>query len=305
VDVDDRVYGLRIDDDARRPLALLLDVAIHPTLRRRRHLAFSRDLAGALEDVLAERLPGAPTVLFVNAAPGDVSPMGPPAGTSPTVDEHLRGLAARFAERLAPAWEEAGGSTHRTLRLACARVARRLATPRLLAGCGDRGALVDALAGPPLRGDAAQVVADVLALPANVALWSLAQPELRVGFSFRGAAGLTANLEDHAGSFPRAFGAWVFDTGDEGGAAARFGLAWLPGEATTALARAWRARAAAAGLDDLLLAGFAGGSCAYVTSPREYRAGGYEAVGTLFGPATGADVGDALEAAWRAALEAN
>ena len=51
--VDDRVLGVRFESRADgKPLAVLLNYAVHATIMRRRHMAFDRDLPGALEVAL-------------------------------------------------------------------------------------------------------------------------------------------------------------------------------------------------------------------------------------------------------------
>ncbi len=292
--IDDRVYGLRIDRQADgEAIAVLLNYAVHPTLMRRRHMGFHRDLAGALEDALADALPGDPLVLFVNGALGDITPreVGSAQGAARAAI-----LAKRFArEAFRPAFDAAPSAGRTRLRMASAQVRRRMATPRLVKGWGGRAAMWDAIGEPLGSGDAGTLAATALALPVNIFAWSVGMPELRVGFSWHGAVGFSLNLEDSAGTDPYDAGAFVFETTmADGSAPERWALLWEPGEATEMLGRAWRKQAAGIGFDDTLVVGLAGGATAYLTTASEFREEGYEAEGTLFGPTAAADVGEAL-----------
>ena len=295
--VDDRVYALRVDARDGGPLAVLLNYAVHPYLYRRRHLEFERDLAGGLEQALEARLPGAPKVLFVNGAQGDVSTRH--GGGAPA--ERIQALAARFADTIAPAIEAA--SMHDELRVATARVERRLGTPRaFVALAGSRAGVVETLDRRLVEMRFAATVADALALPLNLAVWSLAIPEARVGFTWEGDVGARILLEPSMGNPPQSFSAWVFELGAKG--ATRFALMAEPGEAMQALGRAWRDAAARRELPDALVLGLTNGSMAYMTPSADFGQEGYEYDSTLFGPSTGDDVSASLELALDAALEA-
>jgi len=292
--IDDRAYGLRIDRQANgEAIAVLLNYAVHPTLMRRRHMGFHRDLAGALEDALAEAVPGHPLVLFVNGALGDISPREA-GGTQGAARAAV--LARWFAkEAFRPAFDAAPSAGRTRLRMASAQVRRRMATPRLVKGWGGRAATLDAVGGALWSGDLGTLAASAVALPVNVFVWSVGMPELRVGFSWRGAAGISLNLEDSAGTDPYDVGAFVFETSAaDGSAPERWALLWEPGEASETLGRAWREAVKGIGIDDALLVGLAGGATAYLTTEAEFHEDGYEAVGTLFGPTAAADVGEAL-----------
>ncbi len=300
-DVDDRVHALCFDAlEGDRPIAVLLNYALHPHTHRRRHMAFDRDLAGGIEEALAARLVGAPPVLFVNGAQGDVATQRRPGAPA----EQIRELAAAFAAAVAPSIEAARGHGSADLRVACARVDQAMATPRVVvAALGSRAGVLEAIDRPLTDVAFATTAADVLALPLNMAIWSLGMPEARVGFGWEGDAGVVLRLTDSMGNPPCAFGAWVFETGPQE-ARTRVALLTEPGEAVMALGRAWRDAAASRGIPHTLVLGLTNGSCAYITPARAYRRDGYEAESTMYGPTTGATATAALTTALDAALHA-
>lgn len=286
--IDDRVYGLRVEgrtDD--RPIAVLLNYAVHPTLLRRRHLAYHRDMAGALEDALSERLAGHPPVLFFNGAVAYATPHGVPG----TGQQRGAILAARFCDRVAP--DFAAGRGQERLRMAAAQVRQQMAGPRLVVASSDRAGFLDDHGGTLWSGDAATLAAKAITLPANMLIWSFGLPELRVGFRWNGSVGAVVNLESFVERRAFDVGAVAFETG----AGERWALLWAPGEATSTLGRAWREAAARRGFEHSLIVGFGGGSSAYLTTPEEYRAGTYEARGTVFGEQAGLLLSGALEQA--------
>lgn len=294
--IDDRVYGLRLEDRTDgTPIAFVLNYGVHPTLLRRRHMGFHRDLAGALEDALALRLGGRAPVLFLNGATAEATARAAPG----TPARRAALLAERFSDAIAADFFASGDGAER-LRLRAARVTRQLADPTLVVASGDRAGFLDDQAGPLWSGGLDALAAKAVALPVNVFLWSLWMPELRVGFRWDGSVGAVVNLADFVERRRFDVGAVTF----EAGAGERWVLLWTPGEATRALGRLWRAQAAARGFRDALLVGFAGGSTAYLTSAQEYREDTYEARGTLFGAEAGAQVGTALELALDAAIAA-
>jgi len=297
--IDDRVYGLRVDAIAGdRPLAVVVNYATHPLLYRRRHMAFDRDLAGGIEEALRARLQGQPPVLYLNGAQGDVSARH--GGGEPAA--RIAALAEAFAARVAPAFEAARGTGATQVRLAAARVERRLATPRAYhTALGTRAGVLEALDRSLLDLDPAATAADVLALPVNLAVWSLGIPEARVGFTWSGDVGAALQLEPAMGNPATIFAAWVLELGD-GADAPRVALLAQPGEAMIAVGRAWRALARERGLPDTLIVGLANDARAYVVPDGAYDLDGYEAGSTLFGPHTGSDVTAALAAALDAAL---
>jgi hypothetical protein len=299
--VDDRVLLWRVDRAADgSPLAVVLNYAVHPVLYRRQHMAFARDLAGSMEEALSAELGGGTPVLFLNGAEGDITEQPAPG----TVQERLASLSRAFARAVAPAVRAAAGHGATRVRLACAQVTRRLATPRVnVTLAGSRAATLTAVDRPWLGGDAADVLADLLSLPANLLVWTQAVPEARLGFSWDGGAGVCIALTPLLGHEPEPFGAWVLEFPGAGGPR-RSALLWEPGEAVESLGRAWRAAATGRGLPETLVVGLANGSCAYLTPEALYREGGYEARGTFFGPRSGADAGEALVAALDAALGA-
>jgi hypothetical protein len=291
--IDDRVYALRFDEaDADRPIAVVLNYAVHPTLIRRRHLGFHRDLAGALEDALEARLPGNPPVLFVNGATADIAPRD----KGLAVETRVEVLAGRFADAVSPALSAPARPPARRMRLGMASAERSLGTPHMVLCTGSRAAFLDAHAGLPASGGWGALGAKALALPVNAFLWSLGVPELHVGFRWDGSVGAVLNLEDMVLDRTLHAGAWTLELDD----GPRVALLWSAGEGTQALGRAWREGAAAAGFGDALVVGLANGACGYVTTREEYRVDTYEARACLFGPEAGAVVTETL--AW--ALEA-
>jgi len=296
-EIDDRVYGLRLSEreGAQRPIAVLLQYAVHPTLLRRRHMGFSRDIAGAIEDEVSKALSGKPPVLFLNGAVGDVGPSNRHGSGAAATQQ----LAAAFAARIRPSFE--GLRPYERLGVATAR--RRLDPPtaRIVDGVGAREQVLAAVGGKWGEGGASRLAADILALPANALIWSFGVPEVRVGFSWRGALGVGIRADAGVARTPIELGAWDLDfgppSGDSGEGAGGCTLLWLPGEATAALGRAWRDAALAERGGAAFVVGLANGSIAYLTTEAEYARGGYEAVATIYGPQIGRNAGAALEAA--------
>ena len=288
-DVDDRVLGLRFTTPDGEPIAQLIGYAVHPVVLRRDHMRLDRDLVAPLEDELTART-ACPT-LFVNGALGDVSPR-----RLPGVEGAARGraLAQAFAAAVAGSLEVT--SSVGEMDAAAVRVRRDLGSARVLYDLGGRAGLVSTVEDGLFSGGAGGVVADALAMPINVWLWGLGQPELRAVFRFGAGAGMAFDLGRVAGSTRYVFGAWAFRIGEE-----RVALLWLPGEATTAIGRQWRDMAASHGFGDCLVVGLAGDACAYVTTEAEYHQDLYEARGTLFGPHTGRHVSECLDLALREA----
>jgi hypothetical protein len=297
--LDERVHALRLsgrEDGA--PIGVLVQYAVHPTLVRRRHQAFSRDIVGALEEELSAVLPGNPPVLYVNGALGDVAP-GRRHGSG---TEAATLLASEFAARIGPQWSAPGDGIQGD-HLQVAAVRRHVPLPQayLVEGLGKRNAVLDAVSRPWGEGGAAALAADVLALPLNALLWSFTLTEIRLGFSWHGAAGVCIQLGSDRAPDAVDVGVWELGIGAAPGtrtaSAGRCTLLWQPGEATTALGLAWRERAQADGGGPVFLTGLTNGSMAYLTTEAEYRRGGYEAVATLYGPRTGHLIGAALGAA--------
>ena len=288
-EIDDRVHALRVDAvEDGRTLGVVLNYAVHPVLLRRDSMVFDRDLVGAIERGVSAALPGTPPVLFLNGALGDVS-----SQHSPGVGlERARWLAGRFAKYVVPALR--APTAHARVRLAAARRSLRYGTPRFVITAGEREGLVHDLETP---WGTTSPVWDAVALPANVVLWSLMVPELRVGVHGLGL-GAVANLTPILGEPVFETGALVFEAKDQ-----RWAMLWQPGEATQALGRAWRAMAAERGFDDTMLVGLAGGACAYLTTEETWWEGGYEAQSTVFGPSSGALMGGAMAEALDDCLE--
>jgi hypothetical protein len=295
-DIEDLVLALRFDtrpwtpSGASRPIAVLLNYAIHPVLMRRRHLGLHRDLAGAIEDAFQARLSGSPPVLFLNGATADVAPRdeGLPETGRP------RALATAFAE--AVTFDEPDGPDAIDLDVRAAAVEVPLGTPRLVLTTGARGAFLDAHAARPLQGGAGAIAAKALALPLNVLVWSLGMPEVNAGFLWDGSVGVVVNMDAMVPDRRLRGGVIAF----QDGRGRRFAILWSSAEGTQALGRTWRAGAARAGLDDVLVVGFAGGASGYLPTAAESRVDTYETRASLFPPgaanASAEAVGAALEA---------
>ncbi len=286
-DVDDRVAGLRLESRAGgRVLALLVNYAVHPVFRRPTHFAFDRDLAGAIEDALAGRLPDRPMVLFVNGAEGDVN-------FQPADD--VEELAGRFAGRVAG--DLAAGEAHPRLRIAAGRVLRDLGSPHAWAAAGRGDRFIDDVVASPIGRSAPAVAANLVVLPANAVLWSLGLSEVRLGFTFRGAAGLVLNLERWLPRRQLAFGAMTLEAVSEEGVGHRRSLLWCPAEPTGEVGRRWRQALATRGHPSAMVFGLTNGAASYVTTAEDYVTGSYEAQTTLFGADTAGLIEEALLAA--------
>ncbi len=291
--IDDRVYVVRFDENTTeaRPIAALVNYAIHPVLVRRRYMGWHRDLAGAIEHAFTERLDRTP-VMFLNGACGDIAPRDDRlAGDG---REHL--LAARFADAVVPALraQEPGRSLH----VAAARVRQPMGDPHLVLATGSRADWLEAHGGPIWSGGAGALASNLLALPVNALIWSLGTPEMRVGFRWDGSVGTVINLEQHVTEHALPFGALVFSAGTHD-----FALLCTPGEGTQAHGKALREQARAQGFEHALVVSWTNGSAAYITTDDEYRADTYEARGSVYGPRAGSVSQAALEAALEAARD--
>jgi hypothetical protein len=277
-----------------------VNYAVHPTVFGPRHLAFSRDLAGAVEDALSERLPGHPPVLFLQGALGDVSPRR----SGLDGEAALRDLAPRFADLVAPTL--LAGESFARLRVRAVAGRQDLGSARAFTCWGSREAFARDVAPGPFRGGFLPCVADLLTLPVNAIPWSLGIPEVRVGFSFSGSVGFAVQLDravaGETGSREREVGALLLEAqyAKDGPPAAALAVLWQPGEATQAVGGAWRASAERLGFATPMVLGLVNGSMAYLTTREEYAAPrSYEAVTSLYGPEAAEHVG----ATMRAALE--
>ncbi len=281
--IDPRVLALRFDDaGGGGPIAVLVSYGVMPVMLRPRHLAFDRDLAGAIEDALSDALPGRPPVLFANGAPGDTTPR---RGTE-SGHEAARRLADAFARRVAG--DLAGpGRTAAKVAVRAARVRLDPGTPFGLVGVGSRPALEARFRGGAFGPDLPAVVADVVALPANVLVWSLGIPEARVLVSFDGAVGAAVRLDGVVPPAAPEVGAIRLEDADGHPLAV---VLWEGGVATQAVLRTWRARAESEGLFAPLVVGLANGAAGYLVSPAEWDEGGYEALSSIFGRDGAAEV---------------
>jgi hypothetical protein len=156
---------------------------------------------------------------------------------------------------------------------------------------GGRDRFAPAVRSPLGRG-AAGLGAAALALPANVAVWSLGVEDLRAGLTFDGSAGVVACLDSYLSGTEFSFGAVRLET-EEGAAA----ILWLPVEPTHTVGLDLKRRARALGADPVLVFGLTNGAMGYCTSRDEYVKGGYEAYSTLFGPDEALLIGECIDAA--------
>ncbi|MDJ0975745.1 MAG: neutral/alkaline non-lysosomal ceramidase N-terminal domain-containing protein [Planctomycetota bacterium] len=298
-DIDDRIHVLRLATrmwHIRGPErdvgagGLLLNYAVHPILNRRRSTSFSKDLAGDIEVAFA--MPHDPwEVLFVNGAAADVSPRhatGNGEGRGPALAKALRAsVMGKWDSQWPP-----------LVRVRAARVTRDFGTPYAVWGVGDRPALTQAAKDGLFSGGVGGVVADALLLPVNALLWSSGVTEARLAVRFSGAAGVIANLELAVTENEHAFGAIVLELGKRGEErSTEVPILWAPAEATQALGKHWRRTIA-----DGFFFGYTNGVMAYVTTDAEYDVESYESRTTLYGRRTGTMVGEALKAAYDAAL---
>ncbi len=281
--VDDRVLLMQLDALDGTPIAVLLNYAIQPVVVRPRELLFARDLAGALEDAFQDALPGRPPVVFLNGHCGDVTPRrGGARGR-----EAAAAVAARFAASIAKQLDStASPPASARVRIEAAGVRRDFGTPRAFVAVGRSAELYAQLEAGGLGRSVSEGAATMLALPANLALWTLTLTEARLGFTFSGAAGTMVNLEDHVLERDLAVGAIRLTTPGE----SRL-LLWHPAVGTQALGKALRTRF---GEPTPFLLGFANGACGYLTTESEYARGGYEARSSLYGPAGGQLLEEAL-----------
>lgn len=267
-DIDDEVGLLLLRErEAKTPIALLLNYAVHPTVLGSDNLHFSGDLGHGLEEALEARL-GAPA-LFVNGAEGDIAPraLAAPGGLL-----RCRELGQAFADMVLPALQGAAAHDRIALRSAwgeqemgppwtCVALARE----RFIAG--DDG-LPAALTAP-------------LALPVNAILWVAGFTNIRFALTWNFALGLVVDLD---GLVPRTrtrMAATRLRAGVEDVA-----LVTFPGEATHEVGLAAKDAARAAGATRVFVLGLGLDHLGYIAGREEYLRGGYEAQSTIFGPGT-------------------
>ena len=281
-DIDDEVGLLLLRErEGRRPIALLLNYAVHATVLGTDNLHFSGDLGHGLEEALEARL-GAPA-LFVNGAEGDIAPrsLSAPGGLL-----RCRELGDAFAELVLPALE--GAPAHDRLALRSAWGEQEMGPPWTCVALGrERFVRGDAGAGALLTAP--------LGLPVNVLLWTLGFTNIRFAITWNLALGLVVDLD---GLVPRTrtrLAGLRLRAGDEDVALLSF-----PGEATHEVGLAAKDAARAAGATRTFVLGLGLDHLGYIAGREEYLRGGYEAQSTLFGP----DTADRLLAAQVRLLEA-
>lgn len=292
--IDDRVLALRVEDAKDGHVrALLLHYAVQPVMLRPRHLAFGRDLPGAIEDALGRALPGHPLILFLNGAMGDVSPRSMPPGG----EEGAARMARAFAERVVADLQEGPAFDH--LRVRAARVERDLGTPFTFVSVGSRAAFARRVVPSAWGDDAPSVLANLIALPANALLWSLGLSEVRAGFTFDGAAGVLLVPQGAWTRMPHPFGALVLDAGREGvPPVPKAVLLWQGGIPTEAVGRSWRRSVEARELPTPFVMSLTNDVLGYVTTEEEYDGScAYEARATFHGRESARLVGEGLDRA--------
>ncbi len=291
-DIDDRVFGIRVDSQARETIAILLNYAVHPTVLKRHTCSLHRDLVGSVEEAVSKTIPSRPMTLFLNGAQGDIGP----ARIEGYSDEfRADALAERFARVLKDTVTSAAPYTHGRMHTAFATCDP--GSPFAIVAGEDRAGWAERFRSGYVEGSTSQSICDVLSYPGNALLWSIGLSEARVAFDFGGGGATMVSLDPSMEQTELQVGAWILELGDSTNVRFRTVGVWQPGEATQALGKSWRAMAASRGYDHCMIAGLAGGACAYLTTPEEYDAGGYEALATLYGPRGGELIGAAFEGA--------
>jgi hypothetical protein len=240
-------------------------------------MAFARDVPGAIEDALQALLPGDPLVLFVNGATGDVSPRR----TYGKGAVGLLGIGRAFAERIAP--DVRAAPAYDRLRLTAATVDVDLGSAHTFVSIGSRAAFDEHVVPRALGLDLPSSLAAVVSLPANMLAWSLGLTEVRLGFTFDGAAGALVNLDGRAGPRSHAVGALVLEVGDGDVPAGRSCWLWQGGIPTQAVGKRWRQAVEARGYPPPLLLALTNDALSYVVTPEEYDRPSYETRASLFG----------------------
>lgn len=284
--VDSEVLGIRLDAaDQSRRIALILNYAVHPTWNGAKDDAFSGDVARALEES-AEIGSNAP-VLFLNGAEGDVGPRIAPEGPGREAAQRaLASFAGAVGKHLAPL------ATRERLRIAAASVERDFGSPRWVAPFAGSPETSIAAADHPFGPGFPGALAGILALPVNAVVWSAGATDARIVGSFSGGAGLAVNVDRWLSHTDFRVSAVRLET-PEGTAA----IVCVPGETTTAVGERLKAAGRLRGADPVFVFGLTGDHMAYVASPEECAAGGYEARSTLFGPQTATRLEEAVDAA--------
>jgi neutral ceramidase len=104
--VDARVAILRIDDKQGRPIAILINHALHPVVFGVRGLSYSADFVGPLTATVESSFGGAAVCLFVQGACGDINPYHadvPPDQDPVGKRDWTAGVIAKEALRVAKA----------------------------------------------------------------------------------------------------------------------------------------------------------------------------------------------------------
>ncbi|MBL4847362.1 MAG: neutral/alkaline non-lysosomal ceramidase N-terminal domain-containing protein [Planctomycetes bacterium] len=277
-EVDDEVGLLYVTEreDRSKPIALLVNYAVHSTVYGSDHLRFSTDLAGGLERGLEAAL-GAP-VLFFNGAEGDIAPRRGQKNDPPGRCEELGIL---FAEVVTPTLS--GIELSETVQITAATGDKQLGSPQGVVALG-RERFLDSY-----RGWASWPM-ELFTLPFNLILWTTGLTNVRIVLTWNFGLGIVAHLGNLTPRTTTRVGAVRLRAGPHD-----VSLVTFPGEATHDVGLEARARAKARGATQSLIVGLALDHVAYLASPKEYRRGGYEAHSTLFGEHTATQILDSQE----------
>lgn len=278
--VDDEIGLVWVEErETKRPIAVLVNYAVHPTVLGTDNLHYSADLTGHIERALSKRLKGTP-VLFFNAAEGDVGPRRIKAKGGLL---RCRELGEAFAQLALPALEKV--RTYREIRVRAVVGEKELGPPMTQVALG-RERFIDS--------GWSEALTFPLMLPFNALLWTGGATNLRLVLTWNLALGVKVDLSSYADRTAFRMGGLRLHAGKEDVA-----LLCIPGEATHDLGLTIRAEAEGRGATRSFLLGLAQDHVGYIASREAYRRGGYEAHSTLFGPGAG----DEILAAERAILK--
>lgn len=268
---DGRLWIMRVDDAAGRPLAALLRVGIHGT--HFFHQLFSEDAPGALERGV-ESATGVPMAMLVQGVGGDVSPAGGDQDRDGV--PIMEALARRMGRVVAGVWDDIATAERGTLAVAHRRRAisrRSLGYRDDEFGAGEGAAFRPYRYGGFFCGEfGADPVADG-GDPATTlkdgSLGCLGLDEVQAILSPPDQIELPpAELSTAVQSAVR-IGDWRLVT--------------FPGEPVSSLGSAMHAAAAVAGFDKLAVLGYAQTHLFYLTPAADWWQGGYEAAQNIWG----------------------
>lgn len=250
-----------------KPIATLLNYAVHPTILGTPNRYFSSDLVGPAEAAISSAAGGG-EALFLNSAEGDV---GPRAGTGGLREVQREGEA--FAAVCSGAFSSVVLSPR--VELSTALGTKEFGDPYIFFTPGDREAFHAGDSG------AGKWITAPLTLPVNLLVWILGFTNVRVAITWTLSVGAVVDFSSY-GDASRFRGGGVRI---KAGAEDVFLFA-APCEATHTVGLELKKRARAKGATRVLVLGLADDAMSYVATREEYFEGGYEATMTLFGPET-------------------